>query len=106
MVIAYDLKTEDGDFIFENGDFRIDDSNQEHACAIVESNVGEWKQTPELGVGISNYLNGNGVTASRILEQVTRRQFRNDGFKVQDLKIEFNLSTSKLILKTNAIRLR
>lgn len=105
-IIAYDLKTEDGDFIFEDGDFRIEDSNQEHANAIMVSNLGEWKQVPDLGIGIDNFLNGAGVTEAKILEQNIRRQFKQDGFKTQDLKIDFNLSTSKLIVKTNAIRLR
>jgi hypothetical protein len=107
MVIAYDLKVEDSnDFIFKNGDFVVVDSNQQHSVAIMESNKGEWKMNPFLGVDINRYLNGNGVLTGTILEQEVRRQFKNDGFKTQDLEVDVDISTNKVILSTNAIRLR
>lgn len=105
-IIAYDLATEEGDFIFKDGDFNIVDSNQEHAAAIMVSNVGEWKQTPNLGVNINSYLNSPGSTTALFIEQKVAVQLKADGFKTQDLKIEFDLSKENLTVKTNAIRIR
>jgi NurA-like 5'-3' nuclease len=106
-IIGYDIGFNDeGEFLVENGDFKIIDSNTAHAKSITQATKGDWKMNPEIGCDLLKYLNGSGSNESTILYQIIRKQLENDGFKVQDLTVEHDLSTDKLSIKTNAIRIR
>ena len=52
-----DLKF-DEDFEFVDGDFQTITSNTQETEFIVKSNKGVWKQSPLVGVGILQELNG------------------------------------------------
>lgn len=105
-IIAYDLATENNDFIFKDGDFFFEDSNQQHAEAIMLSNKGDFREFPDVGLGINSFLNSPGYYEAQLLEQQARAQFQKDGFKIQDLDVIFDLATNNLTVKTNAIRQR
>jgi hypothetical protein len=105
-IISYDIETEDGDLIFKNGDLSIFDSNKEHATAIIDANKGEWKQYPTIGANLIKNINGAGITNRLQIEQQITKQLSDDGFNVQDLKVEYNLKLNKLNIKTNAQRFR
>jgi hypothetical protein len=48
----------DGELIPENGDFKTGDNANNLISYLVQANKGEYKEFPEIGVGIETYLNG------------------------------------------------
>ncbi len=50
------LLDENYDLLIKDGDFVIDDSSQQDIDLIIQSIKTEWKQHPEIGFGISDYL--------------------------------------------------
>ena len=45
------------DLVIKNGDFAVGTSDNQHVKHILTANKGEYKSSPELGVGIENILN-------------------------------------------------
>jgi hypothetical protein len=45
-----------GDLLIENGDFVVDYSLPQEGRLILLSDMGDWRQSPTLGVGLKNYL--------------------------------------------------
>jgi len=92
---ATDLGLDDnGDLDIKKGDFTIIESDQVHIEHILLSNKGYWFETPLLGVGIIDELNGSRTRQE--LKQNIRRQLVLDNFAVkkieisQDSKIDIN----------------
>jgi hypothetical protein len=56
---TFDIILDGGELIEENGDFKRGDNANNLISYIVQANNGEYKEYPELGVGILTYLNGN-----------------------------------------------
>jgi hypothetical protein len=50
------LLDENGDLLIENGDFVIGDSSSQHQKDILMATKGEFKEFPEIGVGIEAML--------------------------------------------------
>ncbi len=86
MATAKDILFSDNDYLFENGDFVIGDSDTQHIQDIVFENAGAYKQFPLVGVGIYNFLNSSG--AELILSREINLQLVTDGYKVNE--INFN----------------
>ena len=57
--MASDILISNNDFIIENGDFKVGISDFQHFQVIINSQKGEFKQFPIIGVGIESYLNSN-----------------------------------------------
>lgn len=75
------------DLSLKNGDFVIEASTLQHQNHIVLAQKGEYKQYPEIGVGIlTELLNEN---PRELLNQI-RRNFEYDGMQVTSLKITTN----------------
>lgn len=51
------LLDENNDLLIKDGDFVIGESDNEHIKSILIANKGEWKEFPELGVGMEELLN-------------------------------------------------
>lgn len=101
---GYDITMNtDGTFNLKNGDFYSINSEQEHAYAIILSNKNDWKEFPSIGVGVAQFLNGNS-SDNYIINKEANEQLKSDGFIIQNIKLDFSLSTSKLDLKINAKR--
>jgi hypothetical protein len=66
-----------------SGDFITRESDTAHIDAIVNTSVGQWKQSPLLGVGIFTFLNAPGglQTAKRI----TQKQLESDGYDAEKI---------------------
>ncbi len=79
------LLDNDGDIAIVNGDFAIGDATLQHQHHILIAQKGEFKEAPEIGVGIANMLLDE--NPRKILTQI-RRNFEYDGMKVNSL--EFN----------------
>jgi hypothetical protein len=74
-----DLMIDDsGNLLFENGDFQIKSSDEQHAVLIINTRAGSWKQSPTLGVGISEYLGAS--SQENELKRNILIQMQSDGF--------------------------
>ena len=62
---------EDFDLSLENGDFLLSESTEQSLQMLTLANKGEWRETPQAGVGIVNYLNSQDTT-----EQTLRREIQ------------------------------
>ena len=73
-----------------NGSVNIGDVQPQNQSLIVLSNPGEWKQFPELGVGIESWLldenPGN-------LQSEIKRQLKSDDFDVRSVSLKNGLLT-------------
>ena len=65
------------------GDFIARESDKAHVDYIVNTSVGQWKQSPLLGVGIFTFLNAAGglQTAKRVIQT----QLTDDGYRVDKI---------------------
>jgi hypothetical protein len=82
------ILNDSGDLSFENGDFKIGDSDQQHVILLINTYAGAWKQNPTCGVGIMQYLcsSGQGATLRRSIEV----QLKADGYNVGDVTLQEN----------------
>ena len=78
------LLDENGDLKVENGDFVIGDATLQNQDAILEFQKGEFKEHPEVGVGLSNALLDE--NPREILSQI-RQQFKYDGLVIKTFEI-------------------
>lgn len=106
MIITTDIETLDGELSFKDGDLQIFNSSKEHASALVEACKNEWKQYPTTGLDLQKNTNSAGQTKRLEIQQDLSKIFVEDGFSIQDLKVDFDISTNKLIIKSNATRYR
>lgn len=80
------LHDDSGELLFENGDFKIGNSDQQHVGDIFITQPGENKEFPVCGFGAINYVKTN----------VTEHEFKRD-LKLQldyDGYINANIDTS------------
>ncbi len=89
------LVDSNNDLLIENGDFVIDSSDIQHVDHIITAQKGEYKETPQLGFGVINYLKSN--TTKTKFKRNLRVQLNFDGYQnpkidlkngFKDLKIE------------------
>lgn len=76
FIVNDDLEIKDGDLL-------IGISDEHHQKHILIAEKGEYKQFPELGVGILNLLNSEDATAM-LLE--AKRNFEYDRMRVKELR--------------------
>jgi hypothetical protein len=100
---AYDIEVdEEGDLLFRNGDFNTAVANDEHVKAILYSEEGDWKQFPNLGIGIQKYLNGelpNNITST------IKSQLQLDNFAVDSIKLEkIGITKNNIYIKARRLR--
>ena len=70
----------EGDIVISDGDFLIGDSTTQDVIFDIVSEKGEWKEFPDLVVGISNYINSSINPLNTIINVITK-----DGYSVNDL---------------------
>lgn len=97
MAQDFQLDT-DGDLkISSGGDFRIANSDMQHIHDHIETNRGEWKEFPLVGVGIMQHLNGETSVAG--LERQIRINLLADKFRNVSVSVNkspngtFNITT-------------
>lgn len=79
------LLDETGDLLIVNGDFVIDDATYQHQDAILHNQKGEFKEHPEVGVGIENGLLDE--NPREVLSEI-KQQFKYNGFVNVQLDID------------------
>ncbi|WP_343530849.1 hypothetical protein [Pedobacter sp.] len=83
------------DLEFEAGDLMVGFSDEYHQKHILIAEKGEYKQFPELGVGMFNLLNSEEMVAMLI---EARRNFEYDGMRVDELRFS---DENTLVVKAN-----
>ncbi len=78
------LLNEAGDLSIINGDLVIGDSDEQHREIILITQPGSFKESPDVGVGLENFLND----ASDELAQTVKEQFAKDGNKNIDVSYD------------------
>ncbi|SMO42526.1 hypothetical protein SAMN06265349_101722 [Flavobacterium resistens] len=76
-----------GDLDIQNGDIVIDYSDNQHQEHILLANKGDYKEFPELGVGINNMLNEDDFLPFLI---EAKKNLQYDGMKINNIKFEEN----------------
>ena|ERR1035437_4466764 len=105
MVAFKDLQLTalDGDLLIgTNGDFVIFSSDSQNIHDIINDEKGDWKQFPNVGVGIENWQYSP-VNVST-MRNIIKTQLQSDGFNVTQVIIKYNASTDILDIQPNAIR--
>jgi len=100
-LIFADIKLTDNDPFFTGGDFAIAPSDEQHIVDIVQSFAGEWKQFPEVGVGVSAYMNSSGQQQK--ISRDVRVQLTADGYTVKSPDFSID-SKGLLIVAPHAVR--
>ncbi len=76
-----------GDLSFQNGDVVIGYSDNQHQKHILIANKGEYREFPELGVGIEQILDDDDYI-SVLIE--AKKNLEYDGMKINNIKFEEN----------------
>lgn len=90
MATAKDIILDDSNDLVINslGDFDVQDSDQQHVILIVNTYLGQWKQSPFVGVGIIRYLNSSGQ--QQTLKRNMTVQMIADGYQVNEIILKEN----------------
>lgn len=77
-------QTGDGDVKFEGGDIGYAESGDQHKKDMLLADKGHYKEHPDVGVGVINYLHD---TNPENLLRAARREFIKDGVKVERISM-------------------
>lgn len=85
------LLTEDNDLRIENGDFVVGFADMQHVDHILKAHPGEYKEHPQIGVGVQKYLKTTGQEQK--LKRELRIQLAYDGYNNPKISLSdtFNL---------------
>lgn len=75
-----------GDIELASGDLAYNESTEQHQQDILVADQGHYKEFPDMGVGILNFLQD---TDPENLLRTTRKQFTKDGMKVRHIGIKY-----------------
>jgi hypothetical protein len=80
------LNTTTQDLLIENGDFVVNNSEQQETNLIINLNLGNLFEYPLVGVGIMNYLAS--TISPMKLESIIQQQLESDGFIVDSINVK------------------
>ncbi|WP_028888351.1 hypothetical protein [Tenacibaculum ovolyticum] len=78
---------EEMDLVFENGDFSIEDTDQQNIELILLTHKGSFKEYPILGVGITDYLKSPEIISRLRLENEINNQLEYDNFTIKEVDV-------------------
>ncbi|MHA3045993.1 oxidase [Riemerella anatipestifer] len=81
------LLNDDNDLEIKDGDFLVGFSNKQHQKHILMANKGEYKEFPEVGVGIIQMIADDRYTELLI---ETKKQLEYDGMQIKDVSLQPN----------------
>ena len=79
MIFKDILLTDAGDIDVASGDFKVDESDNQHIMLIMNTYPGNWKKFPTCGVGIRDYILSAGKANE--LRRSINVQMDADGYK-------------------------
>lgn len=102
-MISYDLVLDlNNDLIIEDGDFVIDQSDDQNIEAILLVEKGQFYEFPLLGYGINRKLNG---TFDRLIERkLVREELKRDNYNIKILNISGSVDTFSLEVDADKIK--
>jgi GH35 family endo-1,4-beta-xylanase len=87
MAKVFDIALDtDGELLFKDGDYAIEESTEQHMEALIIAEKGEYKATPLVGVGIKTFLNDD-IVYSDDLKRAISEELETDGMTIEDLNI-------------------
>lgn len=78
------LLDDDNDLLIEDGDFVIGESTKHHQKHLLLAQKGEYKQSPKVGIGISDFLEDDDFSG---IDVEIQKQFELDGQKVNSIEV-------------------
>lgn len=79
------LDDENGDLMIKYGDIVFGDSSLQHVNDLILASKGHYKQSPETGIGISNYFNDD-INVKELQAEI-QKQIEQDGGEIDELKV-------------------
>ncbi|MEO2064485.1 MAG: oxidase [Christiangramia sp.] len=79
------LLDQDGDLLIEGGDFKTGYSDNQHQEHILIAHKGEYKESPEVGVGVADILSDD--TYDEMLIEM-KKQLQYDGMKIKNIRFQ------------------
>jgi hypothetical protein len=79
------LLDSEGDLLIRDGDFVIGDSDAQNITDIIQSEKGEFKRSPQIGVGSNNFINS--VIDVENIKSIVTLNLELDGFNVQNVEV-------------------
>jgi hypothetical protein len=95
MAANLDILLNNNDLVFENGDFVIGESDQQHIADTINAFPGWWKEDPADGVGIFQYLNSGGQ--EQAIARSIKINLQSDGYQVGNPNVTTDLAGSMTI---------
>lgn len=91
-----DVKIEEATFDLNivNGDFSSIESTEQHLQFLLLASKGEWREIPQAGIGIIDYLNTKNNTTSQLKREI-QVQSDLDGFRPSEILIDLPAITIK-----------
>jgi len=80
------LLDENDDLQFQDGDFKIGYSDQQHVEHIIKAFPGQYYQTPKIGVGIKKYLNAS--VSKQTVKRNIKENLELDNYRVNEVSIQ------------------
>jgi hypothetical protein len=96
-----DLYLLDNDFLFQNGDFMIAESDCQHIDDTINAFPGWWKNYPADGVGIFQYLNSIG--SEQAIKRALILNLQSDGYIVNNPVVEIDSSGNLKVIPNATI---
>jgi hypothetical protein len=92
------------DIEVDNGDFKLGFSNQQHISHIIQAEIGQFYQYPNIGYGTTRLVNAN--INKQIEKQKIKSALENDNFSLalDQIKIEVN-TLGEIVLEIDAERI-
>lgn len=84
------LYNSDGDLSIKNGDIEVGPSDNQHLEDIMLADWGQFRQYPELGVGIERFFMGN--YSKQYIRKEIRREVESDNFTITNLELDGDLN--------------
>lgn len=78
------LLNDANDLVIKNGDFVIGDATKQNQKKLLMINKGEYKEFPNVGVGLMNFLDDE--EPDELIREI-RREMVKDGMTVEELKV-------------------
>lgn len=72
------------DIEITDGDFKVGDATGQSMKMLLVSQKGEWKQNPDVGVGVADYLKGERPGG---LKAEIKRQLKADGATIKNIRV-------------------
>lgn len=101
-MINYDLQLQNNDLVINNGDFAIAESDSQHIVDTLNAFPGWWKNNPQDGVGLMQYMKGSANVPE--LNRSIKVNLESDGYRCEAPVINLDVN-GNLVINPNAVKI-